>query len=373
MSPSSRRAVQPVSDTSDTPARRSGGEPSNDLAARLKGRARALRARLDSRDALIETIREANASRDPAKVADWIVRQAQDWFPARCVAVVAHDAAGTPNVLADVGLLPACLPSLWSAAGWVMRQGAEFLSADLARDSRGLPGASGSAIALPLTCRNRVIGALVCLDQQPSSSMPSLGSSLLLSLRVLLEPSAIALDSAMAIQKAEALSVNDHLTGLFNQRFLHSVLRRETKRALRSGSPLSALFLDLDDFKQVNDQHGHLVGSRVIKEAAALIKESSRETDVVARFGGDEFVVVLPETATEGALSVAERIRERVRAERFLASDGLSIHQTVSVGVATLDPNRHKTADALLKAADMAMYHVKATGKDGVHLSSEGS
>jgi diguanylate cyclase (GGDEF)-like protein len=200
-----------------------------------------------------------------------------------------------------------------------------------------------------------------------------MGPPLVLSLRALLEPSAIALDNALALQKAEALSVTDDLTRLYNSRFLNAVLRRETKRAVRSGSPLSLLFLDLDSFKQVNDQHGHLAGSKVLMEAAAVIRGCARETDVVARFGGDEFSLVLPDTSTEGAVSVAERIRDRLRLSRFLTSDGLSVRQTVSIGVATLQPDHPKTADELMKLADMAMYRVKAAGKDGIYIAQEGS
>src|SRR4030095_2368592 len=253
------------------------------------------------------------------------------------------------------------------------RHNAEFFSGDLAKDSRGGAGASGSAIALSLICRNRSVGALVCLDQQPSRSTPTMGPSLVLSLRLLLEPSAIALDNALALPRAEGLSVPDELTRLSNSRYLNQVLRRETKRSLRNGRPLSLLFLDLDSFKQDNDLHTHLAGRQVLMEPAAVIRGCARETDVVARFGGDEFTLLLPDTDTEGAVQVAERIRDRLRTSRFLASDGLSVRQTVSIGVATLRTNHPRTADELMKAADTAMYRVKADGKDGINVAPEGA
>ena len=93
------------------------------------------------------------------------------------------------------------------------------------------------------------------------------------------------------MKRAEALSVTDDLTRLYNSRYLNQVLRRETKRASRSGRPLSLLFIDLDGFKSINDTHGHLFGSRALVEAATVIRGSARETDVVARFGGDEFAL----------------------------------------------------------------------------------
>ena len=202
--------------------------------------------------------------------------------------------------------------------------------------------------------------------------MPALGPALASSFRSILEPPAIALDNALALQKAEALSVTDDLTRLYNSRYLNLVLRRESKRASRSGRPLSLLFLDLDGFKQVNDTHGHLAGSKALVEASVIVRASARETDVAARFGGDEFAVILPDTGREGAVAVAERIRDRICACKFLASDGLSIHLTASIGVATL-PDVAASAEELLRAADVAMYRVKDAGKNGIHIAQEAS
>jgi diguanylate cyclase (GGDEF)-like protein len=252
----------------------------------------------------------------------------------------------------------------------VFRHAAEFYAGDLSKDSRASDGAAGTAIAFPLTCRHRTVGVLVGLDPEPSASAPSLGPTVVLTLRTLLEPAAIALDNALEMEKAQALSVTDDLTRLFNSRYLNIVLRREAKRASRSGRPLSALFIDMDGFKSVNDSHGHLAGSKALVEAAAIIKGSARETDVVARFGGDEFSVILPDTGREGAVSVAERIRERIRAFAFLASDGLTVRLTASIGVATL-PDVAGSAEELLRAADTAMYRVKDAGKDGIHIAQE--
>ena len=163
-------------------------------------------------------------------------------------------------------------------------------------------------------------------------------------------------------------SVTDDLTQLYNSRYLDQALHRETKRATRSGRPLSLLFVDLDGFKSINDAHGHLHGSRALVEAAAVIRKSARETDLVARFGGDEFALVLPETGVEGAQAVGDRIRERLAAHEFLSSEGLSIRLSASVGLATL-PDVSMTAEGLLQAADRAMYWVKDHGKNGIRVA----
>ena len=315
-------------------------------------------------------MRAANATLEPQKVVSWLVDQAAEWIPAPCWAVVAPDMSGQLAVLGEKGLTPAMGPSMWAAANWVARHGTEFIAADLSKDDRAGSKAAGTVVAFPLVSRQRVVGVLIGLDPQPSATAPAFGSPVLTALRKVLEPAAIALDNALAVKKAEELSVTDDLTHLNNSRYLNLVLRREAKRASRSGRPLSLLFIDLDGFKNVNTYHGHLAGSKALVEAAAIVKGSARETDVAARYGGDEFSVILPDTGREGAVAVAERIRDRFRAFRFLQSEGLAIRVTASIGVATL-PDVAGSAEELLRAADKAMYKVKHSGKDGVFVAVE--
>src|SRR5256714_11627448 len=343
--------------------------PGLDLSTKLRVFERALRSRVERRDALLDIVRAVNTTLEPAKVADLIVDRAATWIPAPCWAVVSSDLSGQLSVLAERGLSPEMGAAVYAIAQWVMNKGQEFVTANMGRDSRLQDAAVGAAIAFPLSCRGRRVGALIGLDRDVSAREPRLAPTMLRAVRVLLEPAAVALDNALLLKRAEALSVTDDLTHLYNSRYLNLVLRRETKRASRSGRPLSLLFIDLDGFKGVNDTHGHLSGSRALVEAAAVIRGSARETDVVARFGGDEFAVVLPDTGGEGAFAVGERIRDRVAAHRFLAGDGLDVHLTASVGVATL-PDVAASADELVAAADKAMYRVKDSGKNGIQAAS---
>jgi diguanylate cyclase (GGDEF)-like protein len=338
-----------------------------DLASRLRPLQRALRTRLSRADVLAEVVRDVNSTLDPERVADAIVSQASQWLPAPAWVVYAIDNAGVRTFGAR-GVTAALEPAAAVVGQWVLKNGAACGAADVATDPRFGGSASAAAIAFPLDCRGKTIGALVGLDRGPAAREPRMAPATQAVLLSALEPGAIALDNALRVQRAEALSVTDDLTQLYNSRYLSQVLRRETKRASRSGRPLSLLFIDLDGFKSINDTHGHLYGSRALVEAAGLIRLSARETDVVSRFGGDEFALILPDTGSDGAAAVGERIRERVAAHRFLQGDGLTIRLTVSVGVATL-PDVAASTEGLIQAADEAMYHVKDRGKNGIYIA----
>lgn len=331
----------------------------------------ALRRRWSRADTLAEMIRAVNSSLDPERVAEALVARASDWIPAPGWLVLARDDTGTTRTMCARALTGSQDAAAKVVGAWVMRTGEVFCSADVSADrrlGRAEAGVTAAAVGLPLDCRGGTVGALVAMDRLPSVRDPRFDRGTLTVLMAALEPGAIALDNAVRMQRAEELSVTDDLTQLYNSRYLSQVLRRETKRASRNGRPLSLLFIDLDGFKSINDSHGHLYGSRALVEAATVIRASARETDIVARFGGDEFALVLPDTGSDGAMFVGERIREKIAAWSFLRGDGLDITLTVSVGVATL-PDVAASAEQLIQAADKAMYFVKDRGKNGIHVA----
>jgi diguanylate cyclase (GGDEF)-like protein len=170
--------------------------------------------------------------------------------------------------------------------------------------------------------------------------------------------------------KLAQLSETDSLTGLMNARGFAARLRHEIKRSARYQEPLALLFVDLDGLKQVNDRHGHRAGSDAIRQVADIIRAELRDSDVGARWGGDEFTVVVPNTSSSAAESLANRIRSRIEAH----ADPWPM--TVSIGVASFAPNG-KDAEAesarLLRAADAAMYAAKRRGKNTVVVSPERS
>jgi len=171
-----------------------------------------------------------------------------------------------------------------------------------------------------------------------------------------------------ANERLEHIARTDGLTGLFNRRYFHEQFNNEFERARRYQTPLSCMIFDVDNFKQVNDGYGHLIGDSVLVESANRLQRRVRSTDLCARYGGEEFVVLMPQTDHEGAERQAERVRSTVADAPF---DGLPSGQgvTVSVGVAVYDDAHMRGPADLLRAADNALYEAKSGGKNQVIMS----
>jgi diguanylate cyclase (GGDEF)-like protein len=222
-------------------------------------------------------------------------------------------------------------------------------------------------VAVPLVSGERILGVLE--GKRTGKYARSFKKSEVNLLDALALPMASALANSVRIAEAERLSQTDDLTKLHNARYLRQFLLNEIRRARRYGSSVAALFLDLDDFKRINDIHGHLVGSHVLMEMAGVILSSIRDTDAVARYGGDEFVIVLPDTGTELAGAVAERIREKISNHEFNGGRRLKLKLAASFGVAAF-PLHASSPQQLIACADSAMYEAKAAQKNCVRFAT---
>jgi diguanylate cyclase (GGDEF)-like protein len=175
-------------------------------------------------------------------------------------------------------------------------------------------------------------------------------------------------------RRLEEQSITDALTGLKNRRFFDERLQEEFRRAQRYGDYLALIMVDLDHFKQVNDQWGHQAGDSVLRDAAALIRGSLRDPDICSRYGGEEFAVILPKTHMSGALAVAERIWRSIGAKEFGIGPGedgkLPAHAriTASIGVAFYPSKDINSGDLLLRFTDQALYQAKKSGRNSICL-----
>lgn len=168
------------------------------------------------------------------------------------------------------------------------------------------------------------------------------------------------------LSQMETLAMTDQLTGLFNRRFFESVVEKEFSKAIRYNHPTSCLMLDIDHFKKINDECGHHAGDQVLKEISRLMKNCFREADTVARWGGEEFIVLLPETTRENALQVASRLLTSVSAFKFSSFPG---SVTVSIGLASMPKPAVDTSEKLIAASDRALYQAKSRGRNRIEVA----
>ena len=259
-------------------------------------------------------------------------------------------------------------------AGHVAKYGEKLVVPDVRADKRFAKRIdqvtqweTQSIICIPLRAKLRVLGVI----QLVNVDMEHFGHEEQFFLQALCDYAAIAIENARSVEKIQELTITDDCTGLYNARHLYKTLETEVYRSARFGYEFSVVFLDLDHFKQVNDTHGHLIGSKLLAEIGYLIKAQLRLIDFAFRYGGDEFVVLLPQTGKDSALVVARRLRDSLRSSCFCKEEGLNLNVRASIGLATY-PHDAKTPHDIIRQADEMMYMVKNRMRDGIAIAQRG-
>src|ERR1700674_2945160 len=260
-------------------------------------------------------------------------------------------------------------------AGWVAQTGEVVVVPDTSQDSRFFAQVDArtkmetrSIVAVPVRFRDHCLGVIELINSIGPEGFSDRDMALL---EALADYAAIAIENARHVQRIHELTITDDCTTLYNARHLNFMLDTEIYRSHRYAFEFSLIFIDLDHFKMINDTHGHLMGSKVLSEIGAAIKEKCRLIDLAFRYGGDEFVVLLPQTSKENALGVARRLHKLIREAVWLKEPGLNVSITASVGIASY-PTDSRTKAELLHLADEAMYLVKNTTRDSVAASGVG-
>jgi len=276
-------------------------------------------------------------------------------------------------------------------AGRVYQTGRSYLSEDVSRDEfffseigSGMGFQTTSIVCVPIYIGKNVCGVLELINRHESRVFSERDMTLL---EIFAGYTSFMLQNALDAKRAHDLAKRDDLTGLFNDRWFHVRLAEELEASTTSGDPCGLIFMDLDNFKFVNDQHGHLAGSQVLREVGFVLKRTlqSITSATISRYGGDEFVIILPRHTIGDAAKVAEKVRSTIAGTTFLSREygfGLpAVHLkdvlSASVGVSVFDPAIHKeknkeaSRNELLRRADTAMYEAKARGKNLVVVGEQ--
>jgi diguanylate cyclase (GGDEF)-like protein len=255
-------------------------------------------------------------------------------------------------------------------AGWVASTGNPLVVPDVALDPHWSAFASKhpdlkikSIACVPVRSGNKTLGVIQLLN----SKLDLLSEYSISFLRILCDYAAIAIQNARSMTLIQELTITDDVTGLFNARHLYTMLDEQVAQ----GQVFSLMFVDLDRFKSVNDTHGHLIGSRLLAEIGSLLKRSLGPNNSAFRYGGDEFVALLPGMGKSAATGTTMALREDLRSARFLEGAGLSLNVSGSFGLASY-PEDGRTVPTILRAADTMMYEAKVT-RDSVSIAGKGT
>jgi diguanylate cyclase (GGDEF)-like protein len=328
-------------------------------------------------DRLLNILDELALFDDMSEFSRTVIRRAADLVGATTGSLMLMDQQGNSlSIAAVLGMNPTLAQSLTvrvgkGIAGHVARSGQGIVVNDIGRDERFAIGRrprfkTGSFLCVPLICRGETLGVLNLADRKDQTPFGAADLEVVAVVACHAAAHVRRVRACEGVQALERLSVTDPLTDLYNRRFLERRLEEEISRSTRFGSRLSLMVLDIDHFKDYNDLCGHLAGDKALKMIAEVLKRSVREMDVVTRFGGEEFCIILPDTPKTDALFVAERIRSGVEQELVPGAESMPLGRlTISIGVATY-PEDGMAALELIHAADAALYRAKRGGRNRV-------
>lgn len=360
-----------------------------ELLARVKAHLRVgrelnqARAEARSRSEMMDIMQEVTASLKPEEIYTILVRRvAQALSIARCSIIMATPDEETGTVVAafenptlhnltvDLKRYPEIRHALKTGEIVLVRDVQTdplYQSIRAEWEAEGRPVETSSAVALRFSLREQPAGVFFL---RTTSSDPALNEHDVQFAEEVIIAAVAALERAYDLENAvlgqeqmRHLAETDPLTNCFNRRALMEKLEQEMDRAARYATMLTAMMVDIDNFKQINDSYGHLVGDRVLKQLANLLKREQRSVDIVARYGGEEFVVLLPETTNAESRNFAERILRRVSTHDF-GEPGNPVRVTISIGIASYPDERVSDGDSLLTLADTHMYRAKSEGKN---------
>jgi len=360
-----------------------------ELLARVKAHLRVgrelnqARAEARSRSEMLDIMQEVTASLKPEEIFQILVRRvAHGLNISRCSIVIAgpDDEMGTVvaafenpmllNLSVELARYPEIRRALTTGEVVLVRDSAtdpvyEEVRRDWETDAQ--PVQTRSAIALRFSLRGQPAGVFflrTTTDDAPLNEQDVEFAEQVINAAVASLEKAYDLENAvMGQEQLRHLAETDPLTNCFNRRALMQKLEQEMDRAARYATMLTGMMIDIDNFKQINDTHGHLVGDRVLKQLATLLKREQRSVDIVARYGGEEFVVLLPETTSAESRNFAERILGRVATHDF-GDPGKPVRVTISVGIASYPDERVTDGESLLKLADNHLYRAKNDGRN---------
>ncbi len=339
------------------------------------GRAKAPPAHVEALRACLEIGKALTSTYDIEKILALVMEKVSELIPARNWSLLLKDdASGDLTFDIAVGIDPRCVADIRIAPGeGIAGRVAQTGRMEIVADVGAVPAftrkvdlrtgfATRSLVCVPLQTHGKLLGVIEIVNLE---DLEAFRARELPVLAILADYAAVAIENARFFEKIQRMSIVDEYTGLYNARYLHQVLERLVRAANAGGPGGTVAFVDMDDFKAVVDRWGHLAGSRVLKEVGEVMGACLLPDDILVKYGGDEYVIILPGRGKPEALEAIRAVIAALRAHRFLPGGREPVRVTASFGLASY-PGDAGDVTALLLAADSAMYRVKRTTKDGL-------